>query len=126
LRAVRIRRLLVLGDHELPPDCADLRGMRAAQAPPRDIDFVNPLVAEIAVARVPEPVPVVMEAVAIEWTFRRRTKPQVVVDVRQIRAVVARFRSAADGERERLAALHRAVGVSSDGVAPLVAEAASQ
>src|SRR5204862_7176583 len=106
-------------------DCADLRGMRDAQAPPRDIDFVNSLVAEIAVPRVPEPVPVVMEAVAVEWTFRRRTKPQVVVDIGQIRAVVARFRSAADGKRERLAALHRTDWVSSDRVAPLVAEAAS-
>ena len=79
-RTDRIRRLLVVVEHELPADCADLRGMRDAQAPPRDIDFVNSLVAEIAVPRVPEPVPVVLVPVLGVLTHRRGSEEVVPID----------------------------------------------
>ncbi len=70
--------------------------MRDAESPARDVDFVNALVAEIAIARVPVPVPVVVEAVPVERTFLSRPEPEVVVDVRQIGGVVAGLGSSAD------------------------------
>ena len=82
-RAERIRRLLVVVEHELAADGADLGRVRHAEAPSGDVDFVDALVAEIAVAGVPEPVPVVMEAVLGEVALRRRPGPEVVVDARR-------------------------------------------
>src|SRR6185436_6992074 len=74
-----VGRLLIVVEHELPADRADLRGMSYAKAPARDIHFVNSLVAEVAVAGIPEPVPVVVEAVLGERTLRRRTGPKIVI-----------------------------------------------
>src|SRR5262249_40722458 len=66
------------------------------------VDLVNPLVAEIAVAGVPAPVPVVMKAIAGEGPGRRRPGPEVVID----------------------AARHGFDRRTSDGVSPLEAQAA--
>src|SRR5438105_12889562 len=40
---------------------------------------MDPLVPDVAVSVIPEPVPVVMETVLRELVFRRRTEPEVVV-----------------------------------------------
>src|SRR5262249_43918159 len=120
----RVRRLLIILEHELPADGADLRRVRDAEPPSRDVHFVDALVAEIAVAGVPEPVPVVVKAVAVDWPFRRRTKPEVVVHLRQIGGIIAGLGPAVRRERERLAGIHRTVGVLPDRIAPLVAETA--
>src|SRR5258708_27582443 len=87
-----------------------------AQSPARDVELVRPLVAGVAVAVGPLPVPVVVEAIAVERLDRRRAHPQVIIDLRQViggvRSVVS---LATDGERERLVGRgHRTVGVLAD------------
>src|ERR1035437_2010482 len=104
-RAVEaVRRFLIVVEHELAADGTGLGGELDAQAPARDIDFVNALVAEVAVAVGPIPVPVAVEAVFLEWHLLRRTLPQVVIHIR--RGI--------------------AHGLGADGVAPLVAQAAGE
>src|SRR5712692_3397734 len=51
-----------------------------AEPPPRDIDLMEPLVAKVPVPCLPDPVPVVMKAVAGERLQRRRPGPEVIVD----------------------------------------------
>ncbi len=46
-----------------PPMALTFIGILHAQAPARDVHLVDALVAQVAVAGVPEPVPVVVEAV---------------------------------------------------------------
>src|SRR5215471_13773523 len=41
---------------------------------------MNALIADVAVASVPNPVPVVVEAITREWLHRRGARPQVVID----------------------------------------------
>src|SRR5262249_44690798 len=64
-----LRRLLA----EVAADRSNLDGMLLLlQAPARDVELMRTLVAGVAVAVRPVPVPVVMEAVAVEPTLRRR------------------------------------------------------
>ena len=58
-----VGRFLVVVEHEVAADGADLGRVLHAEAPAGDVHFVDALVAEIAVAVVPEPVPVVVEAI---------------------------------------------------------------
>src|SRR5207302_7473883 len=62
-----------------------------AQSPAADIDHVNIVVAQFAVAGFPEPVPIVVELRSRQRTQRRRSGPQVVVHLRRdlVRAVTA-------------------------------------
>src|SRR5262249_9361021 len=62
-------------------DRAHLGRQFHAQAPTRDIDFMDALVAEVAVAVSPVPVPVVVETILLERHLLRRALPQVVIDV---------------------------------------------
>ena len=86
----------------LPPIGRDLRRMGHTEAPAGLVDFVDALVAEVAVAGVPEPVPVVVEAVLREGPLRGGAQPEIVVH----------------------AGRHGLLGCAPDGVAPLVAEPA--
>jgi len=79
------------------------RELGHSQEPPGDVHLVDALVAEVAIAGVPHPVPVVVEPFAHQGQLQRRAAPQVIVDLR----------------RDRLRAIDLA-----DGVPPLVAEAA--
>ena len=54
-----------------------------AQAPAGDVHLVDALVAEVAVAVVPDPVPVVVEPVGVERPLGRGAEPEVVVDARR-------------------------------------------
>src|SRR4051812_9976278 len=73
-----------------------------AQSPARDIQLVDSLVSEIAVAVIPKPVPVVVKAILGEVVFRRGSEPLVIMNTRGYRL------------RRR----------APDGVAPLIAKAA--
>src|SRR5262249_8956539 len=79
-RAVEgVRRLLVVIEHELSADGADLGRILHAQAPAGDIHLVDALIAQIAIAVSPIPVPVIVEAILFEGDHRRGTGPEVVV-----------------------------------------------
>src|ERR1019366_1649268 len=100
----RVGRFLIVVEHELAADGAGFGGELHAQAPASDIDFVNALVAQVAIAVGPIPVPVVVEAVFLERHLLRRALPQVVIHIG--RRIADRF--------------------GTDGVAPLVAQAARE
>src|ERR1700691_3482415 len=57
--------------------------VRKAQAhpPSSQVYLVNTLVSKIAIAVVPEPVPVVVEPIFRKCVLRRRSGPQIVVNV---------------------------------------------
>src|SRR5262249_2610441 len=55
------------------------RHRRAFDGPAGDIDFMNALVADVAVAEIPEPMPVVMDQIGMVGLLRRRPKPEVEV-----------------------------------------------
>src|SRR5712692_7772160 len=75
-----VRRLLVIIEHEVAADRGDTIREPDAEPPPRDIDLMEPLVAKVPVPCLPDPVPVVMKAVAGERLQRRRPGPEVIVD----------------------------------------------
>src|SRR5262245_38595078 len=56
---------------------------RDAQPPAANIDGVNVVVSQLAVARLPEPMPVIMKIRAGQRTHRRRTGEEVVIDARR-------------------------------------------
>ncbi len=74
-RNLRVRRRLVVIEHEMIAGGIDLRRQRHTEPPAGDVHLVNALVANVAVAVIPVPVPVVMETVRIELALRRRTEP---------------------------------------------------
>src|SRR5947209_13691461 len=78
-----VGRLLIVVEHEMAANRADLGRELHAQAPARDIHLMNALVPEIAVAGIPEPVPVVMETVLRERTLRGRAGPEIVIHARR-------------------------------------------
>src|SRR5439155_26133521 len=61
-------------------DGGDAVGKPNAEAPPREIDLMDALVAQIAVSGVPDPMPVVMKAVARERLQGRGARPRIVID----------------------------------------------
>src|SRR5262249_54182468 len=70
---------LVVIEHEMAAHGAYLRGIFHAKSPTRHIHLVYALIAQVAVAVVPEPMPVIVKAVAREGMLGRRTLPKVVV-----------------------------------------------
>ena len=87
-RRQRVGRLLVILDTELASECDGcLRPFGIAHAPARDTHFVYPLVADVAVACVPEPVPVVLEAELVEGAHRGRSQEKIPVHARRRRFV---------------------------------------
>ena len=81
-RVQDVRRLLVIVKHEVPAHRRDHHREAHTEAPARDVNFMDRLIAALTVARVPDPVPVVVETIFGEWLQRRRTGPQIVVHAR--------------------------------------------
>src|SRR6185436_8365602 len=75
-----------------------------AEAPQRNVHFVHALVANVAVAGVPEPEPVVGEFVRAERLLLRRTEEQIPVDSSRNRLVgcVADGEAAPETQRARV------------------------
>ena len=99
-----VGRGLVIVKHHVRADGRDAVRIFDAQSPARHVEFMNALIAEVAVTRVPHPMPVVVKAILGERLQGRGTGPEVVMDAGGHRF----FRSVADG------------------VAPLVAQAARE
>src|SRR5579862_542054 len=75
-----VRCLLVVVKQKVSAHGRDSVRKLEAQSPARDVHLMNALVAEVSVACIPDPVPVVMKAIARKWFQRRRPSPEVVID----------------------------------------------
>ena len=79
----RVGRLALVRVAEPAAEADDALGQGGAgDHPAGDVHLVDPLVADVAVAEIPEPVPVVVDVVGVERVLRRRAEPEVVVDGR--------------------------------------------
>src|SRR5580658_7728471 len=80
-RAVQVVwSLLIVVEHKMAADRAYFVGKTQAHPPSCHVYLVNTLVSKIAIAVVPEPVPVVVEAIFCKSMHRRRSGPQIVVN----------------------------------------------
>ena len=78
---LRARRLAVVVVAQAPAEADNARRQRRRpDRPAADVDEVNPVVAKVAIARRPEPMPVVMQPLAPQLGWRRRAAPEVVID----------------------------------------------
>lgn len=102
--AESVGRFLIIVEHEMVAHGGDGNREADAQSPASDIDFVNGLVADFAVAGVPNPVPVVVKAIFRERLERSGAGPEIVVD----------------------AGRNGFFGGVADGAAPLVTDGASE
>src|ERR1700680_3513478 len=75
-----IGRFLVVVEHKMPAHRGYRYRKANAQTPAGDIDFVDGLVADFAVAGVPDPVPIIEEAIAGEGLQRRGAGPEIVIN----------------------------------------------
>ena len=82
---LRVRRLLIVVEQIVPAHRADLGRVLHAECRARRMDLMGALVADVAVAVVPLPVPVVVEAILRERLDRRRAGPEIVRDARRHR-----------------------------------------
>src|SRR5436190_4057979 len=76
----RVGRFLIVIEHEMSTGCGDACRKGHPEPPARCVHLVDSLVAQVPVAGVPDPVPVVVEAIPRERFQRRRPGPEVVVD----------------------------------------------
>src|SRR6476661_4922547 len=74
-----VRRLLVVIEHEVTAHGGRFDRKIDAAAPSRHVDLLRPLIANVAVAVIPEPVPVVVETIAREFVFGGGPGPKVVI-----------------------------------------------
>src|SRR5581483_12463494 len=79
----RVRRLLVVIKHIMPAHGRYTSWVFHAKSPASQIHLVDALVADVAVAVIPEPVPVVVEAIARECVFGSWAQPQLVMNARR-------------------------------------------
>src|SRR5215469_6715590 len=78
-RVQRVGRLLVVLKHEVSAHRRHMDWESDSQAPARDINLMDGLIADLPVSRVPNPMPVVVKAILGERLQRRRAGPQVVM-----------------------------------------------
>src|SRR5437762_6869314 len=75
-----VRSLLVIVECEVSANGRDLVGKPHAQAPTSNVHLVSTLIPQIAVSIRPEPVPVVVKAIAGKECRRSGTGPEIVID----------------------------------------------
>src|SRR5262249_2368629 len=73
-----VRRLLIVVEHEVSAAGGNLVGQLNPESPPCQVNLMDTLVAEVTIACVPDPVPVVMKTVARKRLHRSGTSPQIV------------------------------------------------
>ncbi len=111
-----VGRLLVVLEHEVPADGRNLVRKLDSQPPARHVEFVDALVADVSVPGIPNPMPVVMEAVLGEGLHGGGACPEVVVDPRGHRFLVG----VSDGVPPFVAKPARKVDVSNQAVPHLL------
>src|SRR5262249_10929479 len=78
---LRVRRLPLVVIAESAAKAPDARGQRRVfNCPAGDIHLVHPLVADIAVAGIPKPVPIVGHQIAVIVLFWRWTEPDIEIE----------------------------------------------
>src|SRR4030095_9852595 len=75
-----IGSFLVVVKEKMTAHCRNHCWKTNTQAPACDVDFMNRLIADFAVARIPNPMPVVVKTILGERLQRRRSSPQVIVN----------------------------------------------
>src|SRR5439155_14577254 len=75
LRGVGVTKTSSVADDSAAQSCD-------AEAPATNVRRVDVVVPQLAVARVPEPVPIIMKLWTREWNHRCRPHPEVVIDAR--------------------------------------------
>ena len=75
-----VRRLLIVLEHEMATDRTHFAGKPQPHAPAGDVHLMHTLIAKVAVAVVPVPMPVVVEPVLRELAEWGWTRPAVVVN----------------------------------------------
>src|SRR5262249_43064903 len=75
-----IGSFLVVVKEKMATHCRDHCRKANSQAPACDVDFMDRLIADFAVARIPNPMPVVVKTILSEWLQRCRSSPEVVVN----------------------------------------------
>ncbi len=79
-RDVGVGRLAAIMVAEPAADAHGARGRPIlSQCPAAHVDDVDPVIPDLAVARVPEPVPLVVQLLAHQWPIVRRAAPKVVI-----------------------------------------------
>ena len=77
---LHFRHFLAIIPQKLPAHGGDVfREFLDAQSPHAEVGFVNTLVAYVAVAIIPMPVPIVVHEILGEGSHRCRTAPEIVV-----------------------------------------------
>src|SRR5262249_52109592 len=79
---LRVWRLLIVVVEILAAAAGDARRSVESENGAGHVESVDAVVAQLARAVVPEPVPVVMEAIRVKRPLRRRTEPEIVIDAR--------------------------------------------
>src|SRR2546427_12806660 len=75
-----IGSFLIVVEEEMAAHRGDHGRKAYSETPARDVDFVNGLIADFAIAGIPDPMPVVVKAIPREWLQRRWAGPQVVMN----------------------------------------------
>src|SRR5205823_6484922 len=76
-----VGELPIVGEVIATADRGDARGVAHGQRPAGDVDLVRAVVADLAGAPAPEPMPVVMDDIVVVRSVGRRALPQLVVQV---------------------------------------------
>src|SRR5262249_43432841 len=75
-----IGSFLIVVKDKMPAHGRDHRRKANPEAPARDVDFMDCLVADFSISCIPDPMPVVVKTIFGEWLQRRRPGPQIVVN----------------------------------------------
>src|SRR5262249_21009795 len=75
-----VRRLLVVVVEVLAAPAGNAERGVEAEHPAGHVEGVDGVVADLAGAVIPEPVPMIMKAIRIERPLRRRAEPEIIID----------------------------------------------
>src|SRR5436305_15224864 len=74
-----VRRLLIVFVMIASAIASDAIRIINLQPPSRHVEKVDPVIADLAVAPMPAPMPLIMHQIVNKWTLRRRPLPHVVI-----------------------------------------------
>lgn len=78
-----VGRLLIVVEAVTSPRGNDAHGELDIQPPTTDVESMDAVVAELSVSPMPEPMPVVMDAVVVIGQTRGRSLPEIIIERRR-------------------------------------------